>query len=367
VAFSTPPEVQTFAALNQALAPLGYSISQKTRVLDCVRAAAENPKASTPVGSSLADWVIPGLRELASPFGPAHPWLEEGDWNYAFKAHFDFVVHEKLDSQHPTHPLFAVEFDGASTHADAQSRRRDLRKNRLCAASGLPLVRINDTFLHRREQLSVVEWLVGLWAAHRSEMPDLLAERDAEIEAMSQEELEAAGLWLLGERPDLDVDLVFRLEHPFPPLCRLAERLAAKYGFQWSEVNAIPPNPHQPRWRVVRWLPAVPSLTTGLVEHWRCELRLVGPGGRTAELQGLADVRKGYPLHEGEVEDSWDAFFAGRLPYLPAGPWTQASWVVGEALCLHNTLIEVEHLLRRESRRRAEHRRRENGPEGQIE
>jgi hypothetical protein len=61
VAFSTPPEVQTFAALNQALAPLGYSISQKARVLDCVRAAAENPKASTPTGSSLADWIIPGL------------------------------------------------------------------------------------------------------------------------------------------------------------------------------------------------------------------------------------------------------------------------------------------------------------------
>jgi hypothetical protein len=94
VAFSTPPEVQTFAALNHALAPLGYSISQKVRVLDCVRAAAENPKASTPVGSSLADFVVPGLREVAGSFGPAHPWFEEGDWRYAFSAHFDFVVHE---------------------------------------------------------------------------------------------------------------------------------------------------------------------------------------------------------------------------------------------------------------------------------
>src|SRR5512132_2004604 len=128
VAFSTPPEVQTFAALNRALAPLGYSISQKARVLDCVRAAAENPKVSTPGGSSLADFTIPGLRELAGPFGPAHPWLEEGDWGYAFRAHFDFVVHEKLDGQHPTHPLFAVEFDGARTHASVESRRRDLRK-----------------------------------------------------------------------------------------------------------------------------------------------------------------------------------------------------------------------------------------------
>lgn len=73
VAFSTPPEVQTFAALNDALAPLGYSISQKVRVLDCVRAAAENPKASTPVGPSLADVMVPALREMAGSFGPAHP------------------------------------------------------------------------------------------------------------------------------------------------------------------------------------------------------------------------------------------------------------------------------------------------------
>lgn len=77
----------------------------------------------------------------------------------------------------------------------------------------------------------------------------------------------------------------------------------------------------------------------------------------TAEVQGLADVQRGYALHDGETEDSWDTFFAGRLPYLPAGPWTQASYVVGEALCLHNTLIEVEHHLRRERHQRTEHRK----------
>lgn len=39
----------------------------------------------------------------------------------------------------------------------AGCRRRDQQKNRLCLALGLPLVRINDTFLHRREQLSLIE------------------------------------------------------------------------------------------------------------------------------------------------------------------------------------------------------------------
>ncbi|MGH8472304.1 MAG: hypothetical protein ACREVJ_07615, partial [Gammaproteobacteria bacterium] len=100
--------------------------------------------------------------------------------------------------QHPTHPLFAVEFDGAQTHSSLAVRQRDLRKNRLCAASGFPLVRIDDTFLCRREQLSLVAWLARLWAAHRSEMPQLLADRDAEVDAMSEEEFKRLGSGSLG-------------------------------------------------------------------------------------------------------------------------------------------------------------------------
>jgi hypothetical protein len=97
------------------------------------------------------------------------------------------------------------------------------------------------------------------------------------------------------------------------------------------------------------------SLNGALVQRWECKLWLVGPDAQTAELQGLADAQQGYPLHDGVTEDSWDAVLAGRLPYLPAGPWTQAWSVIGEALCMHNALIEVEHYLRRESHRSAEY------------
>jgi hypothetical protein len=347
-AFSSPPEVCTFEAFAGVLAPLGYSISQKVRAIDCVRAAAENPRTTTPVGSALADVLLPALRQQAGPFGPAHPWLQASDWGYAFRAHFDFVVHDRLRSSYPTHPLFAVEFDGRRTHASEDARRRDHAKHRLCAASGLPLARINDTFLHRRERLSLVEWLATLWAAHRSEMPRLLAERDAEVETMTEEERAAAGPWLLMERPDLDVDLLFRLKHPFPPTQILAERLARRYRFYWTTLT------HQvverPRWKVTRWRSAVPVSNGGLVERWQCEVTLTGPHGHTAELRGIADVQQGYPLHEGPVLDSWEALLAKRLPYLPAGPWTTAPSVLGEALCVHNTLLRVEQYLRRNDR-----------------
>lgn len=347
VAFSTQPELETLAALNGALQPLGYPVSQKTRVLDAVEAAAAQPAATTPVGPTLMDYFLPAMREVAGPFGSAHAWLRPGDWDYAFRSHFDFLVHEGVDGKHPTHPLFAVEFDGVSAHSTPDARRRDQQKNRLCLASGLPLVRINDTFLHRREQLSLIEWLAQLWAAHRSAMPQMMAERDAEVNAMSDEEFARAGSFLLCERPDLDVDLVFRLEHPFPPVRKLADHLASRYGFQWQEVDAVAPDPDQPRWRVKSWCPATPSLNGGLVERWTCELTLVGPASQRRDICAAADVPRGYPIQDSEPDLSWDAFFAGRVPFLPAGPWSTAPKVLGEALCIHNALIEIQHYLKR--------------------
>lgn len=339
MAYSTRPEINTFAALQRALAQRGYPISQKARLLDAVEAASRAPQATATRGPSLGDMVIPALREAAGPLGPRHPWLRPGDWDYAFKAHFDFVVHAPLGERHATHPLFAVEFDGPGHDAPA-ARARDARKNRLCLASGLPLVRVDATYLHERDRLTLIEWLATLWAARRDEMPRLLAERDAEVAAMDAAELDAAGPWLLGERPDLDVNLLFQLDHPYPPLGRLAERLSVRHGLARPEVGACPP---AARWRVAAHCPPVPLLSRGLVETWRCDVELEGTAGQSLHVRGVVDVRTGYPLDAGGVvDDSWEAFFAGRVPYLPAGPWFGASAVIGGALCLHNTLQEIE-------------------------
>lgn len=338
MAFSTRTEIGTFAALQRALAARGYHISQKARVLDVIEASGPNPAATVTAGPSLGDMVIPALRDAAGPLGPHHRWLCSGDWDYAYKAHFDFVVHAPLGERHATHPLFAVEFDGPA-HREAATAARDVRKNRLCLASGLPLLRVDATHLHERDRMSLIEWLATLWAAHRAEMPGLLEGRDAQVADMDGTALDAAGPWLLGERPDLDVDLVFRLGHPYPPLGRLGERLAQRHGFAWSEVHA---HPTKPRWAVEWHVPPVPSLGEGLIETWRCELHLHGPDDAELDVCGVFDVAVGYPLDtSGVVGDSWESLADGRLPYLPAGPWLGAPSVIAEALCLHNTLREV--------------------------
>lgn len=340
---TTGSEIQTFAALQKALGRHGYNISHGPRVLDVIRSAAATPAATRPAGTSLGDVFIPAMREAAGPFGPNHAWLRPGDWDYAFKSHFDFVVQAPLGERHALHSLFALEFDGPTHEHDRVTRQRDLRKNRLCLASGLPLVRVDETFLHTRDRLTLIEWLAELWAAHRTEMPAMIAERDAEVAEMAAEDLDSVGMDLLLDRPDLDVNLLFRLEHPYPPLRRLAGRLARRYGLSWSEVNAAP---EKPRWRVGSWVPAIPSLVGGLVETWTCEVELRGPAGQNLPVTGMVQLRTGYPISEEPMHDNWNAFFAGRLPFLPAGPFSAAATVLGEALCLHNTLIEIEHAIR---------------------
>lgn len=248
MAYSTQPEIKTFAALQGALASHGYLISQEARVLDVVEAVAATSAATATPGPSLGDLVIPMLRDAAGPFCRKRPWLRPGDWDFAFKPHFDFVVHTPLGERHATHPLFAVEFDGPA-HDTLQAQARDVRKNRLCLASGLPLVRVDATSLHERDRLSLIEWLAMLWAARRQQMPALLAERDTDVADMNDDELDAAGPRLLCDRPDLDVELTLRLEHRYPPTRRLAEHLGRRFGFAWSQVDA---RPSEVQWSVGR-------------------------------------------------------------------------------------------------------------------
>ena len=51
MAFSTQSELRTLHGLSQALAPHGYTISQKVRTLDAVEAAAGNPTATAVLGA----------------------------------------------------------------------------------------------------------------------------------------------------------------------------------------------------------------------------------------------------------------------------------------------------------------------------
>lgn len=124
--FSTHTEQQALRALTAALEPR-FRVYEKVRVIDCLSATAAHLCVSDPVGPTLGTWLLPAMRALAGPFDRNHPWLQSGDWTYALKSHFDFVVHADMDSSTPSHPLFAVEFDGDS-HGRPEVQRRDRRR-----------------------------------------------------------------------------------------------------------------------------------------------------------------------------------------------------------------------------------------------
>ena len=62
--------------------------------------------------------------------------LDAADRNYAFMAHFDFVITDESSGA-----LIAVEFDGPHHLTDLQQLIRDERKNRICNEFMLPPVR----------------------------------------------------------------------------------------------------------------------------------------------------------------------------------------------------------------------------------
>lgn len=84
--------------------------------------------------------------------------------SYAFKAHFDFLV---ADGESPYSPLFAVEFDGGS-HQDSSVKLRDEKKNRICQAVELPILRINDIGFRRVGRYQILQWLVDCWFMQRA-------------------------------------------------------------------------------------------------------------------------------------------------------------------------------------------------------
>jgi hypothetical protein len=283
------------------------------------------------------------MRAAAGPFNPSHPWLWWGDWDYAFKAHFDFVVHAPLSERHADHPLFAVEFDGPG-HRESPTRERDWRKNRLSMASGLPLVRIDQASLYRQENLSMVEWLAELWAAWRKEMPNLLADRDAWVAGMTPEQFEE-------ERggPDLDVTFLFGLDHRYPPLRSMVQRLSRRHRLQWSGGSATTKT-DAARWRAST-LGAIPVLDhhDPLFERWQADLWLNGPGVTDHKLVGYADVLGAYPIGPESYSEDPKVFLAaltqGRLPALPAGPFGHASGMIAGAMAEMNLARELEAYL----------------------
>lgn len=188
--------------------------------------------------------------------------------------------------------------------------------------------------------------------AYEKSMPRMLEDRDYEIAAMQEEEIRQAGIWLFGERPDLDVEMIFELENPYEPTLRLAERLRQQYGLWWTQTDRGDSLTDVRYLIRFDWMGAVQDLSVqGCHARWLCPVlverfdgHLSGPEPDTVfETTGVWESRVAYPVTEApEPQSASLAEWAAAGGWLPAGPEGGGADAIGKVLAEYNALREVE-------------------------
>lgn len=84
--------------------------------------------------------------------------LDAGEFSYAMKAHFDFVLADRNDEA-----LLIVEFDGPRHRHDPEQIRRDQRKDRICRTFLLPIIRAGAPSLQEADHRTLLEWIIEVW------------------------------------------------------------------------------------------------------------------------------------------------------------------------------------------------------------
>ncbi len=146
----------------------------------------------------------------------ASEYLGDREFGYFTRAHFDFLVATDLN------PQFAVEFDGL-THAEPDAVERDVLKNRLCKAAGLPLLRITSAELTERDKLTVLDYMMGRFVAWRDEIPDI--QRELQEQAAGLPADAAPNDYIDYFEPSIHFDL----QHPFPATAAVRDRLWQRF------------------------------------------------------------------------------------------------------------------------------------------
>lgn len=268
---------------------------------------------------------------------------------------FDFVVCDDQDYQ----PIFALELDGFR-HSDSRQVARDLLKNAFCAKAGLPLLRIGVDDLRERDEYSVLEWLIGAFAASEQELEEELETVEDESEALEEVEPDddpgagVAEAETAEDDPALGEDgLQFEAEHPFPDNALVAGRLLERYGILLTETGVLGGPEEAPYMLKVSWPGRQPpQLRDGLVSRFVVSERgfSVFRRDRATELLhsgvGRAEFAFEHKLPPGSR--------AGSLRTRMGFPWDP--WGVACELALHDSLRHVEGWAARRMARRARRR-----------
>jgi len=159
--------------------------------------------------------------------------------------HFDIVV---TDKHHI--PLFAVEFDGPHHSVYEKKIRSDIRKNRICQITNLPLIRFSDEHLIKYDSISIIQFIAYRYRMWRENYQIILDELSKRINDMTKEEYDhfkKEGRL----SSDFDPSFQFHLQFPFPKTNEIKNKLIKKYN--------IYPYPPRNKTEKVYWYSVFPG------------------------------------------------------------------------------------------------------------
>lgn len=84
--------------------------------------------------------------------------LSREEANYAFKAHFDFVIQPEDEEV-----AFIIEFDEKYHSKSKKAFRNDKLKNEICKQLELPYIRVGIDSLQKVGSFTILSWLIGVW------------------------------------------------------------------------------------------------------------------------------------------------------------------------------------------------------------
>jgi hypothetical protein len=191
-------EDKTFRILDSVLPKRGYKILAAVRLQDALQAEA-NDQIDTPEETT-----------------------------YYRRAHFDFVVCQQVD-RFALMPIFAVEFDGPQHDVDSAQKRRDQLKNRFCKDAHFPLLRITSEQLEQHERVSLLAFMLERFLAWQRESHNIWEDCRQRFEQLPPDDPVLLEMNETGSLdPAFDPMFLFNLEHPFPAILTVLQRLARR-------------------------------------------------------------------------------------------------------------------------------------------
>lgn len=130
-------------AISRALGVKPFSSATEEAFLQNLNHALENI------------WMTQSRYTIHKEVAISHVFWENEQWNDLFyKGRFDFVVYEKQGQEEI--PMLAIELDGKEHFSDEIVKERDRKKNEICRAHNLQIIRVENSYARRYNHIKEI-------------------------------------------------------------------------------------------------------------------------------------------------------------------------------------------------------------------